>query len=64
MQVVSVLGTCIIIHGEVVHCSHHNKSLKSRHVYTFHVMDAAKSKYSPDNWLQTKDGFKSVYKNY
>lgn len=57
-------GTCILIHGQVVHRSDHNKSDKSRHAYTFHVYDAKNSKYSEDNWLQTSEGFKSIYKNY
>ncbi|XP_054273261.1 phytanoyl-CoA dioxygenase domain-containing protein 1 homolog isoform X2 [Macrosteles quadrilineatus] len=57
-------GTCIVIHGQVVHKSEHNKSQKSRHAYTFHVIDAKNSKYSQENWLQTEEGFKSVYQNY
>jgi len=57
-------GTCIVIHGQTVHRSEHNRSSKSRHAYTFHVIDEKNSKYPKENWLQTKEGFKSVYKNY
>ncbi|XP_054737414.1 phytanoyl-CoA dioxygenase domain-containing protein 1 homolog [Anastrepha obliqua] len=46
-------GTCIIIHGNVVHKSEPNRSQKSRHAYTFHVIETEnKVKYSEDNWLQ------------
>ncbi|XP_046672571.1 phytanoyl-CoA dioxygenase domain-containing protein 1 [Homalodisca vitripennis] len=57
-------GACIIIHGQVVHRSDHNRSDKSRHAYTFHVFDAKHSTYSKDNWLQTSEKFKSMYKNF
>ncbi|CAH2035364.1 unnamed protein product, partial [Iphiclides podalirius] len=45
-------GTCIILHGNVVHKSAHNKSENSRHAYTFHVIEKQGNVYSPDNWLQ------------
>nr|CAD7392645.1 unnamed protein product [Timema cristinae] len=57
--------TCILIHGLVVHRSDPNKSSKSRHAYTFHVIDSKNATYSSDNWLQLKPGesFPSLYKN-
>ncbi|XP_026474129.1 phytanoyl-CoA dioxygenase domain-containing protein 1 homolog [Ctenocephalides felis] len=46
-------GTCIVIHGLVVHDSKPNRSTRSRHAYTFHVLDAQDGvDYSKDNWLQ------------
>ncbi|CAB3259045.1 unnamed protein product [Arctia plantaginis] len=45
-------GTCILIHGNVVHKSAHNKSDKSRHAYIFHVIEKQNNIYSPGNWLQ------------
>ncbi|XP_031457551.1 phytanoyl-CoA dioxygenase domain-containing protein 1 isoform X2 [Phasianus colchicus] len=42
----------IVIHGEVVHKSEMNSSGFSRHVYTFHVMEAKGTKWSKENWLQ------------
>ncbi|XP_022210789.2 phytanoyl-CoA dioxygenase domain-containing protein 1 homolog [Drosophila obscura] len=46
-------GTCILIHGNVVHKSEQNRSQKSRHAYTFHVIETENNvKYSEDNWLQ------------
>ncbi|XP_045783723.1 phytanoyl-CoA dioxygenase domain-containing protein 1-like [Maniola jurtina] len=45
-------GTCILIHGNVVHKSAHNKSSASRPAYTFHVIEKHDNTYSPDNWLQ------------
>ncbi|XP_063919973.1 phytanoyl-CoA dioxygenase domain-containing protein 1 isoform X2 [Zophobas morio] len=57
-------GTCILIHGQVVHYSHPNKSNKSRHAYTFHVVEQKNTKYSEDNWLQAPDKpFLSLYRN-
>uniref|UniRef100_A0A1B0BB94 Fe2OG dioxygenase domain-containing protein n=1 Tax=Glossina palpalis gambiensis TaxID=67801 RepID=A0A1B0BB94_9MUSC len=46
-------GTCIIIDGNVVHKSEPNRSNKSRHAYTFHVIETENNvKYAEDNWLQ------------
>ncbi|XP_053416459.1 phytanoyl-CoA dioxygenase domain-containing protein 1 isoform X2 [Nycticebus coucang] len=45
-------GALVLIHGEVVHKSEQNLSAWSRHVYTFHLMDAAGTVWSPENWLQ------------
>ncbi|XKL59832.1 hypothetical protein PGB90_000848 [Kerria lacca] len=54
-------GTCVIIHGNVVHRSSHNYSDKTRHAYTFHIYDSARSVYSKDNWLQA--AFQNLYEN-
>lgn len=45
-------GSLVIIHGQVVHRSELNKSTKSRHAYTFHVIETDNVEYSKDNWLQ------------
>ncbi|XP_065784382.1 phytanoyl-CoA dioxygenase domain-containing protein 1 isoform X3 [Muntiacus reevesi] len=45
-------GALILIHGEVVHKSERNFSDRSRQAYTFHLMEAAGTVWSPDNWLQ------------
>ncbi|XP_036863880.1 phytanoyl-CoA dioxygenase domain-containing protein 1 isoform X3 [Manis javanica] len=45
-------GALILIHGEVVHMSKQNLSDRSRHAYTFHVMEASGTVWSPENWLQ------------
>uniref|UniRef100_A0A3Q2QFJ5 Phytanoyl-CoA dioxygenase domain-containing protein 1 n=1 Tax=Fundulus heteroclitus TaxID=8078 RepID=A0A3Q2QFJ5_FUNHE len=45
-------GGVVLIHGEVVHKSAENTSEDSRHVYTFHIMEAFGSRWSPENWLQ------------
>ncbi|XP_066569053.1 phytanoyl-CoA dioxygenase domain-containing protein 1 isoform X3 [Amia ocellicauda] len=42
----------VLIHGEVVHRSGQNTSQRSRHVYTFHVMEAEDTRWNPENWLQ------------
>ncbi|XP_032993727.1 phytanoyl-CoA dioxygenase domain-containing protein 1 isoform X1 [Lacerta agilis] len=56
-------GGLILIHGEVVHKSEPNLSEKSRHVYTFHIMEAKDTAWSPENWLQPTPGlpFPSLY---
>ena len=51
-------GSCILIHGNVVHRSLPNHSDKPRHVYTFHTYDKT-SEYSKENWLQAD--FESIY---
>ncbi|XP_055896281.1 phytanoyl-CoA dioxygenase domain-containing protein 1-like [Biomphalaria glabrata] len=45
-------GSCVLIHGEVVHKSDANRSDKSRHAYTLHVFDNHGVEYSKLNWLQ------------
>jgi phytanoyl-CoA hydroxylase len=44
-------GTLILLHGQLPHLSGPNRSPKSRHAYTLHVIDGA-CRYLPDNWLQ------------
>uniref|UniRef100_A0A8D8UXX0 Phytanoyl-CoA dioxygenase domain-containing protein 1 n=1 Tax=Cacopsylla melanoneura TaxID=428564 RepID=A0A8D8UXX0_9HEMI len=53
-------GTCVLIHGQVVHRSEPNRSNDSRHAYTFHLYDQGVSKYSPENWLQ-REKFPRIY---
>jgi phytanoyl-CoA hydroxylase len=44
-------GTLIVLHPLLPHLSRENRSAKSRHAYTLHVIDAD-SKYPESNWLQ------------
>ena len=44
-------GSLIVLHPLLPHLSRENKSPRSRHAYTLHVIDAA-TEYSKDNWLQ------------
>ena len=44
-------GTLILLDGLLPHLSEANRSARSRHAYTLHVIDAA-SHYSAENWLQ------------
>ena len=44
-------GTLIMLHGLLPHRSLENKSNKSRHAYTLHVI-SGKSVYPSNNWLQ------------
>jgi phytanoyl-CoA hydroxylase len=44
-------GAMIILHGLLPHLSYVNRSAKSRHAYTLHVIDGA-CQYPTDNWLR------------
>jgi phytanoyl-CoA hydroxylase len=44
-------GTLIVLHPLLPHLSRENRSAKSRHAYTLHVIDAS-SEYPASNWLQ------------
>ncbi len=43
-------GTLVVLHGLLPHWSAPNRSTKSRHAYTLHLVDG-EAAYSPDNWL-------------
>lgn len=47
-------GSLILLHGLLPHCSFENRSPRSRHAYTLHLI-GAKAKYPPDNWLQRSE---------
>lgn len=44
-------GSLIVLHGLLPHLSHENRSARSRHAYTLHLVPA-EAKYPADNWLQ------------
>lgn len=44
-------GTLVLIHGNLLHKSEKNTSLKGRMIYTFHVIEGG-NKYDERNWLQ------------
>jgi len=44
-------GSLILLHGLLPHRSFENKSSRSRHAYTLHLIGAG-AKYPADNWLQ------------
>jgi phytanoyl-CoA hydroxylase len=44
-------GTLIVLHPLLPHLSRENRSAKSRHAYTLHVIDAS-VKYPEENWLR------------
>jgi phytanoyl-CoA hydroxylase len=48
-------GTLIILDGLLPHLSYPNRSEKSRHAYTLHVIEGDSS-YGPENWLQRAPG--------
>ncbi|HKO36105.1 MAG TPA: phytanoyl-CoA dioxygenase family protein [Pyrinomonadaceae bacterium] len=48
-------GTLIVLHPKLPHLSRENRSPKSRHAYTLHIIDASVN-YPKDNWLQRSAG--------
>ena len=48
-------GTLVLIHGNVLHKSEKNTSLKGRMIYTFHVIEGD-HEYDERNWLQPPNG--------
>jgi phytanoyl-CoA hydroxylase len=44
-------GTLVVLHGLLPHWSDENRSERSRHAYTVHVIDGT-ARYPADNWLQ------------
>jgi phytanoyl-CoA hydroxylase len=44
-------GTLVVLHGKLPHLSSANRSPRSRHAYTLHVIDG-RCAYAADNWLQ------------
>jgi len=51
-------GTLVIFHGQFYHMSYENRSPKSRHAYTFHVVEGAEGyEWSKENWLRRREDF-------
>jgi phytanoyl-CoA hydroxylase len=48
-------GTLVLIHGNLLHKSEKNLSLKSRFIYTYHVIEG-EATYDGENWLQPPTG--------
>jgi len=47
-------GSLILLQGLLPHRSFENRSSRSRHAYTLHLI-SAKAKYPADNWLQRSE---------
>ncbi|MEZ5203632.1 MAG: phytanoyl-CoA dioxygenase family protein [Acidimicrobiales bacterium] len=47
-------GTLVLLHGLLPHWSDVNRSARSRHAYTVHVIDR-RATYPPENWLRRGD---------
>lgn len=53
-------GTLVLIHGNLLHKSEKNTSLKGRMIYTFHVIEG-ENEYDERNWLQPpREGFSKL----
>lgn len=54
-------GTLVLIHGNLLHKSEKNTSMKGRMIYTFHVIEG-ENQYDERNWLQPPaQGFTKLY---
>lgn len=49
-------GTLVVLHGLLPHRSGPNRSARSRHAYTLHVI-SGRASYPRDNWLQRPSSF-------
>lgn len=47
-------GSLVLIHGDLIHQSFENQSSKSRHAYSWHVVDTDGCKWAPENWIRRK----------
>ena len=47
-------GSLVLLHGRLAHYSTENKSSKSRHAYTLHIIEG-ETDYPKENWLQRKN---------
>ncbi|KHN94326.1 phytanoyl-CoA dioxygenase family protein [Metarhizium album ARSEF 1941] len=55
-------GDLVLIHGNLLHKSERNTSLKGRIIYTFHIIEAEGTTYDERNWLQPPEGgFTKLY---
>ncbi|CAH9064646.1 unnamed protein product [Cuscuta epithymum] len=54
-------GTLVVIHGDLIHQSFENKSGKSRHAYSVHIVDTDGCKWSEDNWIRRKTIPEPIY---
>jgi phytanoyl-CoA hydroxylase len=49
-------GTCIVLHGGLVHKSNENNSAVSRQAYSAHFIETRNTQYACDNWLKMGSG--------
>ncbi|KAK6922214.1 Phytanoyl-CoA dioxygenase [Dillenia turbinata] len=54
-------GTLVVLHGDLIHQSFENQSLKSRHAYSLHVVDTAGCQWTQENWIRRKVDPKPLY---
>ncbi|CAN6478532.1 unnamed protein product [Victoria cruziana] len=47
-------GSLIVLHGDLVHQSFENRSLKSRHAYSMHAVETDGCSWAAENWLRRK----------
>lgn len=56
-------GTLVLIHGNLLHKSEKNTSLKGRMIYTFHCIEGGND-YDAKNWLQPpEEGFSKLFQS-
>eukprot|EP00850_Spirogloea_muscicola_P002055 SM000008S22144 [mRNA] locus=s8:71969:74695:+ [translate_table: standard] len=50
-------GSLMLLHGALVHTSYENKSPKSRHAYSVHIIESNRCAYAAENWLHRRPDF-------
>ena len=56
-------GTLVLIHGNLLHKSEKNTSMKGRMIYTFHCIEGG-NEYDGRNWLQPpEEGFSKLFQS-
>eukprot|EP00850_Spirogloea_muscicola_P007127 SM000035S13107 [mRNA] locus=s35:389112:391869:- [translate_table: standard] len=50
-------GSLMLLHGALVHTSYENKSPKSRHAYSVHIVESNNCTYAAENWLHRRPDF-------
>eukprot|EP01012_Entosiphon_sulcatum_P023825 TRINITY_DN28941_c0_g1_i1.p1 TRINITY_DN28941_c0_g1~~TRINITY_DN28941_c0_g1_i1.p1 ORF type:complete len:495 (+),score=110.01 TRINITY_DN28941_c0_g1_i1:1036-2520(+) len=56
-------GDLVVLHGAVLHSSRENTSEKPRHIFQIHAVDG-KSKWVPENWMQSPSAFPPLGADY
>ncbi|CCI40997.1 hypothetical protein ABG067_003242 [Albugo candida] len=60
VPILAKAGDAVLLHNAFVHSSEQNKSERSRHAFTLHVIETKDTTYEAENWLQPEKGINSL----